>query len=119
MQLKEVMTPNVEVIHPNATLQEAAQKMKGLDVGPLPVCDGEQLVGMLTDRDITIRATAEGHDPTATKVQEVMTCEVVAAFEDQDVTAPARPRRRRIMRIVASASWPTMGWAAEPFAAGA
>jgi CBS domain-containing protein len=44
---------------------------------------------MLTDRDITIRATAEGRDPTATKVQEVMTCEVVSAFEDQDVTEAA------------------------------
>jgi CBS domain-containing protein len=45
MQLKEIMTPNVEVIHPEATLQEAAQKMKGLDVGPLPVYNGEQLWG--------------------------------------------------------------------------
>jgi CBS domain-containing protein len=90
MQLKEIMTPNVEVIHPDATVQEAAQKMKGLDVGPLPVCDGERLVGMLTDRDITIRATAEGRDPKTTKAQDVMTCEVIYAFEDQGVTEAAR-----------------------------
>ena len=101
MQLKEIMTPNVEVIHPEATLQEAAQKMKGLEVGPLPVCDGEQLVGMLTDRDITVRATAEGHDPKATKVQEVMTREVVSAFEDQDVTEAARlMEEHQIRRLV-------------------
>jgi CBS domain-containing protein len=101
MQLKDIMTPNVEVIHPEATLQEAAQKMKGLDVGPLPVCDGERLVGMLTDRDITIRATAEGRDPKTTKVQEVMTCEVISAFEDQGVTEAARlMEEHQIRRLV-------------------
>jgi CBS domain-containing protein len=82
MRLKDMMTCDVEVIHPDATLQEAAQKMKGLDVGPLPVCDGERLVGMLTDRDITVRATAEGRNPKTTRVREVMTCDVLYAFED-------------------------------------
>jgi CBS domain-containing protein len=101
VQLKEIMTPNVEVIHPEAILQEAAQKMKALDVGPLPVYDGERLVGLLTDRDITIRATAEGRDPKATKVQEVMTGEVVSAFEDQDVTEAARlMEAHQIRRLV-------------------
>jgi CBS domain-containing protein len=90
MQLKELMTRGVEVIHPDATLQEAAQQMRGLDVGPLPVCDGEHLVGMLTDRDITVRATAEGRDPKTTKVRDVMTCEVIYAFEDQGITEAAR-----------------------------
>ena len=101
MQLKEVMTPNVEVIHPNATLQEAAQKMKGLDVGPLPVCDGEQLVGMLTDRDITVRATAEGRDPKTTKIHEVMTPEVLYVFEDEDVSEAARiMTEQQVRRLV-------------------
>jgi len=54
MQLKEIMTPGVEVITPEATIQEAAEKMRHLDIGPLPVCDGDRLVGLLTDRDITI-----------------------------------------------------------------
>jgi CBS domain-containing protein len=101
MQVKEIMTHGVEVIHPDATLQEAAQKMKGLDVGPLPVCTGEQLVGMLTDRDITVRATAEGRDPRATKVHEVMTAEVVYAFEDQDIKEVARRmEEHQIRRLV-------------------
>jgi len=101
MQLKEMMTPNVEVIHPDATLQEAAQKMKGLDVGPLPVCTGKRLEGMLTDRDITVRAVAEGRDPRTTKVQEVMTSEVVYAFEDQDITEAARLMEEcQIRRVV-------------------
>ena len=63
MLLKDVMTREVEVIRPGASLHEAAEKMKKLDVGPLPVCDGESLVGMVTDRDITVRATAEGRNP--------------------------------------------------------
>ena len=90
MQLKDIMTPQVEVISPEATLQAAAQKMSQFDVGPLPVCDGEQLVGMLTDRDITVRAVAEGCDPTTTPVREAMTPEMVYCFEDQAVQEAAR-----------------------------
>jgi CBS domain-containing protein len=86
MQLKDVMTNQVEVVHPEATLWEAAQKMAALDIGPLPVCSGDQLVGMLTDRDITVRATAEGRDPKTTRVHEVMTPDVLYAFEDQDIS---------------------------------
>ena len=63
MQLKDVMTPEVEVITPEASIYEAATTMSHLDIGPLPVCDGERLVGMLTDRDITVRAVAAGRDP--------------------------------------------------------
>jgi CBS domain-containing protein len=90
MELKNVMTRRVEVIHPDATLQEAAQEMKARDVGPLPVCDGDRLKGMLTDRDITVRATAEGRDPKTTRVCEVMTSEVVCAREEQSVQEAAR-----------------------------
>lgn len=98
MQLKDVMTRDVEVIHPDATLQEAAQMMKALDVGPLPVCDGARVVGMLTDRDITVRATAEGRDPTTTKVREAMTPEVVSLLEDQDVEEAARLMQEQQLR---------------------
>src|SRR3712207_8968 len=90
MKLSEIMTRNVEVVRPDATLQEAAQKMKNLDVGPLPVCDGRKVQGMLTDRDITIRATAAGLDPKTTKVRDVMTPDVTYCFEDQDVQDAAR-----------------------------
>ena len=95
------MTRHVEVIHPDATLREAAQKMKTLDVGPVPVCDGERLQGMLTDRDITIRATAEGRDPNTTRVRDVMTPDMVYCFEDQDVREAARiMEERQIRRLV-------------------
>jgi len=67
MRLGEVMTTDVEVIGSNASLKEAAAKMKDLDVGLIPVCEGDELKGTLTDRDITVRATAEGRSPSKTK----------------------------------------------------
>lgn len=100
MQVQEIMTPYVEVIHPDATLKEAAEKMSRLEVGPLPVCDGERLVGMLTDRDITIRATAHGSDPNTTKVRDAMTSEVVYCFADQEVQIAAQMMEMRQIRRV-------------------
>jgi CBS domain-containing protein len=101
IQVKDIMTRNVEVVHPEDTLWEAAQKMAALDVGMLPVCNGDQLVGMLTDRDITVRATAEGRDPKTTRVHEVMTPEVVHVFEDDDVSEAARiMTEQQIRRLV-------------------
>ena len=90
MRVSEVMTQGVEGIGPDATLQEAAAKMKSLDVGPLPVCDNDRLVGMVTDRDITVRATAEGDAPTDVRVRDVMTSEVIYCFEDELVEDAAR-----------------------------
>ena len=98
MQVKDVMTRQVEVVHPDATLAEAAAQMKRLDVGPLPVCDGDQLKGMVTDRDITIRATAAGQDPNATKVADVMTKEVIYVYEDQDLAEAAKLMREHQVR---------------------
>jgi len=90
MQVRDVMTSGAECVCPSNSLQEAARKMKGLDVGPLPVCgDGDRLVGMITDRDIAVRAVAEGCDPRTTTVKEVMTPDVVYCFEDQDVQEAA------------------------------
>ena len=63
MQIREIMTENAECTRPDATIQEAAQRMKKLDVGALPVCDNDRLVGMVTDRDIILRSVSEGHDP--------------------------------------------------------
>ena len=90
MQLKEVMTPSVEVIAPEATIQAAAEKMSDLDIGLLPVCEGGRLVGVVTDCDITVRAVAEGRGPVTTQVREVMTPEAIYGFDDQDVEDAAR-----------------------------
>ena len=98
MHIREVMTRGVEVIRPEDTLQEAARKMKSIDVGPLPVCDGERLVGMITDRDIIVRATAEGRDPKTTPVKEAMTPGIVYVFEDQDLDEAAQLMKERQLR---------------------
>ena len=75
-KISEVMTTDVKVIRPNETVQNAARLMADLDVGAIPVCDGKRLQGMVTDRDITIRATAQGRGGD-TPVSEVMTTDVV------------------------------------------
>lgn len=98
MQLREIMTKNVEIIHPDASVKEAAVTMRALNIGGLPVCDGDRLVGFVTDRDITVRTTAEGGDPVNTKVQDAMTPEVAYCFEDQDVQEAARLMESKQMR---------------------
>lgn len=101
MQLKNVMSRDLEMVEPTSTLQQAAEKMKSINAGMMPVVDDEQLVGMLTDRDITIRAVAKGKDPRTTRVSEIMTPEAVACFEDQDledaVTLMGEKQIRRLM----------------------
>ncbi|RQP22851.1 CBS domain-containing protein [Piscinibacter terrae] len=81
--ISEVMTKGVQVIPPDASLQRAAQLMDELNVGALPVCDGKSLVGMITDRDITVRATAAGLEPATHSVKEVMTETTRWCTEDQ------------------------------------
>ena len=84
-KISEVMTRGVEVIRPAETLQRAAQRMDELNVGALPVCDGVTLVGMITDRDITVRATAAGLDPNETPVSDVMTEQTRWCTEEQSI----------------------------------
>ena len=75
MKVGEIMTRGVEIASPDDTVQQAASRMAELDVGVLPVGENDRLVGMLTDRDIAIRAVAQGRGPD-TKVREAMTPEV-------------------------------------------
>jgi CBS domain-containing protein len=102
MQVKEVMTRGVECARPLDSISRAAERMRELDVGMLPVCgDHEKLVGMITDRDITIRATAEANDPRGTRVSDVMTPNVIYCFEHQDVDEAARLMQdNQIRRLV-------------------
>ena len=92
MKIAEVMTSPVEFIAAEDTIQEAARKMRDLDVGSLPICDASQdkLTGMITDRDIILRAAADGCDPKTTLVADCMTAGVFYCFEDDDVGVAAR-----------------------------
>jgi CBS domain-containing protein len=83
------MTPDVRVANPDETIQQAARLMASLDAGVLPVGENDRLVGMITDRDIAIRAIAEGKGPDA-KVRDVMTKDVKYCYEDQDVNEVTR-----------------------------
>lgn len=89
MNVAEVMTTQVEIISPQQTIGDAAQLMQQLDTGVLPVGENDRLVGMLTDRDIVIRAIAQGRGPD-TPVREAMTESVLYCFEDDSVEDAAK-----------------------------
>lgn len=84
-KISEVMTRDVQSIGAQESVQRAAQLMDELNVGSLPVCEGSRLVGMITDRDITVRATSAGKAPENVTVEEIMTDQVRWCFEDQTV----------------------------------
>ena len=102
MQVKDVMTSGVECISPDTTLREAAQKMKEFDVGLLPICgENDRLAGMITDRDITVRAVADGLDPSMAQAHDVMTPKVIYCYEDQEVSDAAHMmEQNQIRRLV-------------------
>ena len=100
MQIRDVMTAGAECTRPDATLHEAATRMKDLDVGVLPVCENDRLIGMVTDRDITVRSVSAGHDPNTHRVREAMTPEVFYCFEEQDVGDVSRLMSEKQVRRV-------------------
>lgn len=83
--IADVMTRNVASISPQESVRRAAQMMDDLNVGALPVCEGQKLVGMVTDRDITVRSTSAGLNPEQTPVSDVMSGDLHWCFEDQSV----------------------------------
>ncbi len=84
MKISDAMTPDVQLMKPSQSIQEAARIMADIDAGVLPVADGDRLVGVVTDRDIAIRAIAKGLGPD-TKVGDVMSREVLYCFEDDEI----------------------------------
>lgn len=89
MNIRDCMSSEVKVISPAQTLQEAARSMMELDVGALPVGENDRLVGMITDRDIVVRAVSLGLAPN-TSVRDVMSKELMYCFDDQDINTVAR-----------------------------
>jgi CBS domain-containing protein len=83
--IHDIMTRDVQTISPEETVRRAAQMMDELNVGSIPVCDGNKLVGMITDRDITVRSTAAGQAPEATRVGDVMSTDVRTCSPNQSV----------------------------------
>jgi len=89
MLVREAMTDNVYIVTPDQSIRDAARLMAQNDIGSLPVGENERLVGMITDRDIAVRAVADGKSPD-TKVRDVMSSEVLYCFEDETLEQVAR-----------------------------
>jgi CBS domain-containing protein len=89
MKVREAMTGDVCIANPEQSIREAACLMAEIDAGSLPVGENDRLVGMITDRDIAVRAVAVGQSPE-TKIRDVMSKEVLYCFEDEDLDDVAR-----------------------------
>jgi len=113
MKVREIMTPGVHCIRPDATVREAAELMLRLDIGVLPVSENDAILGMLTDRDIVIRFVVSGDAGTSKGVREVMTPGAVFVYDDDDLStavetltqnqirrAPVVTRDRRLVGIL-------------------
>jgi CBS domain-containing protein len=99
MKLASIMTGGIETITPHASLAEAAKKMASQDIGSLPVCDEpRRVVGIITDRDITVRAVARGMDPNQTRVEDVMTRDVLSCSSDAEVEDACELMEKRQVR---------------------
>jgi CBS domain-containing protein len=96
-RLKDVMSRDVKLVAPDATIREAAQQMRDGDFGMLPVAENDRMVGAISDRDIAIRAIADDKGPT-TAVREVMSEGICWAYEDDSVEHAATMRSERQVR---------------------
>lgn len=90
MKAKDIMTKNVTFINPAATVTEAAQLMQKHNIGAVPVCDQNGVVGLITDRDIVVRNVAHGTNPQNTPVRDVMTSQVTSVQPDTDIDDVSR-----------------------------
>jgi CBS domain-containing protein len=98
--VRDAMTPGVETVEPSQPLGEAARLMKSGDFGSVPVVDNGRLVGMLTDRDIVVRAVAEGLDPSSAQVREIASTTPVIVEPDQDLAEALRlMAQHRVRRL--------------------
>lgn len=101
MTIQEAMTTSVETISPEDTVQYAAARMKEHDIGMLPVTEEGHAVGVVTDRDIALRCSAEGGDPHAVKVGQIMTRKVIRCRETEDIAEATRlMEARKVRRLV-------------------
>lgn len=100
-KIRDLMTRHVTTISPETSVSDAAQVMRELDVGVLPVCSPDKILGMITDRDIVIRGVADGNIVDSHKVRDFMTPGVVFIFEDQDALEAVRVMElKKIRRLM-------------------
>ena len=111
MRISDVMTPDVRAIAPDRTVRDAARLMDELNVGVLPVCLDGRLLGIITDRDITVRSTAVGAAPGEQAVQEIMTSDLTSCVPDDDTGSP-RSSSTTSVPVISMSACPTFssGW---------
>jgi CBS domain-containing protein len=97
-RIKDIMTRDVECASPEMSVRDAAERMKSRDIGSMPVCEGRKVVGIITDRDITIRSTAGGGDPNTAKVGDVMSRDIVSVKPDDSIKDAERIMHDRQLR---------------------
>lgn len=98
MKVKDIMTKSIASLNANDTVEHAAQLMKEHNIGSLPVCNGEKVIGMVTDRDITLRSTAEGENVQKQTVRDIMTSNPVIVSPEIDAHEAARIMSERQIR---------------------
>ncbi len=127
-QIKDVMSANFKFMAPDAPISQVAQQMRDMDCGFMPLAENDKIVGMITDRDITIRAVAEGKNPAECTARECMTAKTFYCYDDQDIEEvcnnmgeiqvrrlPVVNREKRLVGVVSmgdlaqSASRPNVG----------
>ena len=100
MLVRDVMNSDLQIVTPDTSVREIARKMRDGDFGAAPVCDGDRLTGIVTDRDITVRAVAEGKDLEKCMARDVMTPTVLTCFEDDDVMSVSQLMADRQVRRI-------------------
>lgn len=98
MKVNAIMTKQARTILPDATVEQAARLMRDYHVGLLPVVEDDTLFGIVTDRDLAIRALAEGRNPHLTTVREVMTPEALWCYDDESITEASRIMEKNHVR---------------------
>lgn len=136
-QIKDVMSPNFKWMSPDSPVAQVAETMRDMDVGFMPLAENDKMIGMVTDRDITVRAIAEGKNPADTSVRDIMTPKTYYCYDDQDVEdvcnnmgeiqvrrLPVVNRNKRLVGIVSmgdlaqAASRPNVGQTEQQITAG-
>jgi CBS domain-containing protein len=100
MKVLHIMSRSVESVTPTTPIAIAAEKMRDLDIGFLPVCENDRLLGTVTDRDITVRSVAQGRDPRLAPVSEIMTPSAFHCYEDEEVEEVARQMQDKEVRRI-------------------
>lgn len=101
MKVRDIMTRNVETVRPEDSLKTVARIMRDYEIGFVPVCDGDHVLGVVSDRDLTIRALADGVDSSSGIGQDLMTSPVVHCYDDQEINEAAQLMRDyQIRRLI-------------------